>query len=550
MPARTEHTAPTDRASGSWSESPPSLSTEVSTASHRLRSLAVLSGSLTDALSPQEAASLVEQQALTALGASYAVVMTLGEFPPVIASSDTAERVAPTTLNLVYSIGADAELISDLEQLPLEASVPLAEVARLGQSIFMPSEQEMLAFAGWGAAMTGAGFCSAAVVPVWANGELRGVLGLAWSVPRPFDEDERAFVITLGVMCAQAIMRAHLRQAERIAREAAEQANRSKTHFLAMVSHELRTPMTAVMGYTDLLTDEIVGPITGLQRDHLGRVRASGHHLLGLIEDLLSYARVEAGGIDVHAERVVLADIIEESLVLVRPMAEKKGLRIHVKQEVMAIELHTDSRKLRQILVNLIANAVKFSEAGDVIVMIRLAGLDASTSVFIEITDHGRGISRGDRSHLFEAYWREGSDRVPATVGSGLGLSVARLLARLLGGDVTLGDSEPGVGSTFIVALPTSYHGSQHHGDVGPEPTSHQEGERAQDRRFFFRLQPHAFLEVPLEAWLASEHAYRGQYLDNGEHIGRRRVRLFHPEDDSRGVVMFADQLDVETHSW
>src|SRR5581483_8490548 len=106
------------------------------------------------------------------------------------------------------------------------------------------------------------------------------------------------------------------------------QANRSKAQFVATISHKLRTPMNAVLGYTALLADEVYGPVTALQKDHIGRVRSSGYHLLGLIEDLLSYARVEAGHEVVHAERIVLVDVVEASLVLVPPLAEKKGLRI------------------------------------------------------------------------------------------------------------------------------------------------------------------------------------------------------------------------------
>src|SRR5206468_2510373 len=177
------------------------------------------------------------------------------------------------------------------------------------------------------------------------------------------------FVLTLGVMCAQAIMRAHLRSAERDARERAEQANQSKARFVATISHELRTPMNAVLGYTALLADEIYGPVSALQKEHIGRVRTSGYHLLGLIEDLLSYARVEAGHEVVNTEQVALVDIIEASLVLVRPLAEKKGLAIRIETPADPIEMITDPRKLRQILINLLANAVKFTETGEIVLI-------------------------------------------------------------------------------------------------------------------------------------------------------------------------------------
>jgi signal transduction histidine kinase len=318
--------------------------------------------------------------------------------------------------------------------------------------------------------MIGAGARAAAVVPVWANGELRGVLGLTWAVPRIFDADERAFVTTLGVMCAQAIMRAHLRAAERDARagadvarvgaerarEVAETANKSKAHFVATISHELRTPMNAVLGYTALLAEEVYGPVSTLQKEHLGRVRDSGSHLLSLIEDLLGYARIEAGHELVSAETVRLVDIVEQSLVLIRPIAERKGLRLRVEGPDASVELYTDPRKLKQVLVNVLANAVKFTVSGDVVLLLRVED-GAEVKVFFEITDAGRGIALEDHEHIFDPFWQADSDSGESKGSTGLGLSVSRQLARLLGGDVVLTKSEPGKGSTFVISIPARY---------------------------------------------------------------------------------------------
>ena len=251
---------------------------EKRSASLRLRSLAALSGSLTDVLSPEDAAALIEQKALSALGATSAVVVTLTNFQATPGSPERPSHAFPP-LTLVHAIGVHSEIRAELERLPFDVSAPLAEVARNGEPVFLHSAEELRRYPEWGAAMIRVGAQAAAVVPVWANGELRGVLGLAWKSPRAFDADERAFVITLGVMCAQAILRSHLRAAELRAREEAEHANRTKAHFLATISHELRTPINAVMGYTQLLAEEIYGPISPLQKDHLGRVRASGLHL-------------------------------------------------------------------------------------------------------------------------------------------------------------------------------------------------------------------------------------------------------------------------------
>jgi signal transduction histidine kinase len=435
----------------------------VSDASQRLRALSALSGSLTDALDPGDAANLVEQKALSALGAASAVVVTLGAFPPTPASRAPDQDAAPV-LMVVHAIGLPADLEALLDRLPLDAPVPLAEVARDGAPLFLPSTVELLRYPDWGAAMIAAGARSAAIVPVWANGELRGVLGLTWTSPRLFDEDERAFVLTLGVMCAQAIMRAHLRAAERVAsetaiaaREVAEKANQSKAHFVATISHELRTPMNAVLGYTQLVADELYGPVTPAQKDHLGRVTQSGKHLLGLIEQLLGYARIEAGQEEVRATPVLLGDLVEQTLMVVRPLAERKGLRIRVEAPASPIELFTDPGKVRQILINLLANSVKFTERGDVLLLLRVGGLDADVRVYFEVTDTGRGIAAANLARVFEPFWQADAHQKHEGGSTGLGLSVARQLAQLLGGDIAVTHSALERGSTFVLSLPLRY---------------------------------------------------------------------------------------------
>jgi len=289
------------------------------------------------------------------------------------------------------------------------------------------------------------------------------VLGLAWPEARVFDEDERAFVLTLGVMCAQAIMRAHLRAAEQtasesamIAREVAERANAAKAHFVATVSHELRTPMNAVLGYTKLIADELCGPVTALQREHLGRVSATGEHLLDLVDQLLSHARIEAGEETVETSDVPVTMLVEQSLVLVRPLAEQKGLHVRVEGPARPVQLHTDPGKVRQILVNLLANAVKYSERGVIVLTVETKGVEANQRVIFAVSDTGAGITPEHHDQIFEPFWRVDPTLARGREGTGLGLSVARHLARLLGGDVVVTASALGRGSTFVFSLPGS----------------------------------------------------------------------------------------------
>jgi signal transduction histidine kinase len=428
----------------------------VSGASQQLRALAALSGSLTDALTPESAADLVEQKALSALGATGAVVVTLGAFPPP-PGADQAHPDPHATLHVLHAIGLPAEVKAALDEQPLDAPLPFADVARDGEPLFLESDSALLRYPDWGASMIVAGAHSAAVVPVWANGELRGVLGLSWPEPRNFDEDERAFVLTLGIMAAQAIMRAQLKAAEREARDSAERANMSKANFVATISHELRTPINAVIGYTDILSQGIDGPVNEGQQLRLGRMRASGAHLLALIDELLGYARIEAGEETVRPEHILLHDVVAASVDIVRPLALLKGLTLRIDGLDAPVALYTDPLKLRQILVNVMANGVKFTNHGDVVVLLRIDGEEADVKVYLEVTDTGIGIEPEEWEHIFNPFWQKDPTARNTAGSSGLGLSVARTLARLLGGDVVVSTSTLGSGSTLVVSLLATY---------------------------------------------------------------------------------------------
>lgn len=435
----------------------------ISNASRRLRALAELSGSLTDALSPEEAADLVERQALAVMGASSAVIVTLARQGPNDSKDAPTAIEAADVLELVHAIGLPADVRATLQQFPLDAPVPLADVARTGNPIFLQSGAELQRYAAWGGALVHAGARAAAAVPVWANRQLRGVLGLTWPTEHEFDEDERAFVIALGVMCAQAILRARLTVAERRARDVAELANQSKTQFLRMISHELRTPMTAVLGYSGLLADEICGPINSIQKDHLRRMRDSGSHMLALIEELLGFAKLDAGEDEVRVERVIADDIVEQALALVMPLVRERGLRVRVEKPDAPIELRTDPLKLRQILVNLLANAVKYTDEGGVELILRIHGTGAELKVCFEVVDSGRGIARADQERVFEPFWQVDRGLTRRSKGTGLGLAVARQLARLLGGDVVIAKSDLGRGSRFVALIPAYYDRAARH---------------------------------------------------------------------------------------
>jgi PAS domain S-box-containing protein len=236
----------------------------------------------------------------------------------------------------------------------------------------------------------------------------------------------------------------------RAATELAEAANRSKSDFLATMSHELRTPIGAMTGYTNLILEEIAGPVTPAQRVHLERVKTVGGHLLNIVEEILLFARVEAGREELHLNTVDAFKVARDAIAVLAPMASEKGLALDDDIPDGCAIAVTDEVKLRQILINLIGNAVKFTSHGRVSVA---AGVDGGRGmVFFVIRDTGPGIPTADLERVFEPFTQLESSYSRAHSGTGLGLPVSRRLARMLGGDLTV-ESKVGRGSAFTASI-------------------------------------------------------------------------------------------------
>jgi len=274
------------------------------------------------------------------------------------------------------------------------------------------------------------------------------VLLVLWSARALRDSDKERVDLLLLEQQARAHAERARNEAE-IARAEAERANNSKTDFLAVMSHELRTPLTAIMGYEELLSDGITGPVTEMQKQQLGRINASARHLLGLIDEILTFARVDIGRERVRWESMSINHTLTDAAALVQPMASDKHLRFVVEllEEDQAIQ--TDGTKLRQMLVNLLSNGIKFTDKGEV----RLGCAVNNGNLEVEIADTGVGIAAENFEDVFEPFWQAEQTATRKTGGTGLGLSVTRKLARLLGGDVTV-VSRMGAGTTFLLTLP------------------------------------------------------------------------------------------------
>jgi len=233
-----------------------------------------------------------------------------------------------------------------------------------------------------------------------------------------------------------------------------ERANQAKDKFLATMSHELRTPLNAVIGFTGLLLMKLPGPLTPDQEKQLNMVQSSAKHLLSLINDLLDLAKIDSGNVQMQLVPVGCRTLVDEVVATLRPAAEAKGLRLLVQMPDGAIEVRTDRRAVHQILINLVNNAIKFTEAGAVSLAVEFAGREPDGRVELSVADTGAGISAQDQATLFQAFARVGSSAARArTEGTGLGLYLSRKLAELLGGRIEL-NSEVGRGSRFTLVLP------------------------------------------------------------------------------------------------
>jgi signal transduction histidine kinase len=261
----------------------------------------------------------------------------------------------------------------------------------------------------------------------------------------------------------------HEATAARVAAEAAqrvaEEANATKRDFLAVMSHELRTPLQAVIGYADLLQLGVSGPVTTAQGEQLGRIRSSAHHLVSLIDQILTFARLEAGTTPLHVAPFDLHGVLEEAVAMVRPLALDRALALRVDAPgADAVTMVSDARALRQVLLNLLTNAIKYTPVGQITLTVHVeppapvashgvAPEAPRPTVVVQVADTGIGIAPEHQARIFEPFWQVAPALTRAVGGTGLGLSVTRDLVHALGGTLTVA-SASGAGSTFTVRLP------------------------------------------------------------------------------------------------
>ena len=291
-------------------------------------------------------------------------------------------------------------------------------------------------------------------VPMLRDGAPIGVIAVQRHTPGRFNDAQIEVLKTFADQAVIAIENVRLFEEIRDKSRQLEAANRHKSQFLASMSHELRTPLNAILGLTEMMVTNAPRFGTEKAAEPLRRVHRAGTHLLGLINQVLDLSKIEAGKLELNPESVNLAPLIDEVIGTARQLAEQNKNRLVVEAHEKLGTLTVDPMRLRQILLNLLSNACKFTSQGEVKLRVRKV-VDGRNWIEFAVSDTGIGMTPEQQAKLFEEFTQADSSTARRYGGTGLGLAITRKLARMMGGDVTV-ESTPGKGSMFAVRLPAS----------------------------------------------------------------------------------------------
>jgi signal transduction histidine kinase len=296
-----------------------------------------------------------------------------------------------------------------------------------------------------------AGFRALLAVPLLHEHRIIGALVVQRKAPGKFEQETIDLLQMFAGQSAIAIRNARLFHEVREKGHALEVASKHKSQFLANMSHELRTPLNAIIGYTELIVDNVYGEVPEKIHDVLQRIERNGRHLLGLINEVLDVSKIEAGRLILSLSDYSMDDIVRTVSTSLEALAAEKGLMLKADVPANMPAGRGDERRLIQVLMNLVGNAIKFTEAGEV----RIKVQTCDENFLVSVTDTGPGIAPTDRQHIFEEFHQVDSSSTRAKGGTGLGLSIAKRIVELHGGRIWV-ESEPGKGSTFMFLVPVN----------------------------------------------------------------------------------------------
>ena len=308
------------------------------------------------------------------------------------------------------------------------------------------------------------------VLPILVQDRLLGVLELGeHESGRAWTEEDRVLAEAAVAQLAMALQDARTYQLTQQALEEMREADRLKTQFLANMSHELRTPLNSIIGFSRVILKGIDGPINETQAQDLTAIYNSGQHLLGLINDILDLSRIEAGKMELAFTEVDLGEIIRSVMSTAAGLVKDKPIELSLEVPPTLPLIQADNIRIRQVLLNLISNATKFTERGKVGVVARVVRADGKREVVVSVFDTGPGISPEDQEKLFEPFSQVDASATRKTGGSGLGLSICRHLVELHEGRIWV-ESKVGEGSTFSFAIPVGEVPAMSGAERAPEP--------------------------------------------------------------------------------
>jgi signal transduction histidine kinase/putative methionine-R-sulfoxide reductase with GAF domain len=356
--------------------------------------------------------------------------------------------------HLRATYGMDQALIEALTQRRIDTNDPnVAEIVAAGELVQIadlrqedPSELNEITLR--------AGYRARLVAPLLRGKEIVGLLVVRRKTPGVFAQNTVDLMKTFAAQSVLAIQNARLFHEIEDKGRQLEVASRHKSQFLANMSHELRTPLNAILGYTELILDSIYGEAPEQMRAVLERVQTNGKHLLGLINDVLDLSKIEAGQLTLSLSNYSLAELVHGVYVAVEPLASQKGLGLKTAVAKGLPVGHGDERRLAQVLLNLVGNAIKFTDAGEV--SIEATCLDGTFSVAVH--DSGPGIAAADQAKIFEEFQQVDNTPTRQKGGTGLGLAISKRIVEMHGGRIVV-DSELGKGSTFTIRLPVHVRG-------------------------------------------------------------------------------------------